>query len=54
MMSFCYLNTGFVISNSCKDSPLFLDEVQNGIKKILVILQSYSKWHLGVSRGGEL
>lgn len=52
-MSFSYLYTGFVFSTSCKNSPLFLDEVQNGTKTILVILQSYSKWHLGVNRGGD-
>lgn len=53
MMSFCYLCTGFVFSSGCKNNPLFLDEVQNGIKTILVIFQSYSKWHLVVNRGGD-
>lgn len=51
-MSFGYLYTGFVFSSSCKNT-CFLDEVQNKIKTILVILQSYSKWHLGVNRGDD-
>lgn len=52
-MSFGYLYTGFVFSSSCKNNACFLGEVQNKIKTILVILQSYSKWHLGVNRGND-
>lgn len=52
-MSLDYLYTGLVFSSSCKNHTCLLDEVQNKIKTILVILQSYSKWHLGVNRGDD-
>jgi len=50
-MSFSCLHTGFVFSSSCKNTTGFLGEVQNKIKTMFAILQSYSKWHLGVNRG---
>lgn len=52
-MALGYLCTGFIFSSSCKTDTDVLDGGQSKIKPILVILESYSKWHLGVNRGDD-